>query len=88
MNMATIDNRLVLYEGIHYMLNDDGELYVANIEFTNWRLLIMMVRDKIWHKRLKYVVIVKIIDDIRYMYENIKSMVKYDNRLSNDVICL
>ena len=34
MNMATIDNRLVLYDGIHYMLNDDSELYVTNIEFT------------------------------------------------------
>ena len=48
----------------------------------------MMIRDKIWHKRLKYVVNVKRIDDIRSMYENIKSMVKYDNRLSNNVTCL
>ena len=48
----------------------------------------MMLRDKIWYERLKYVVNVKMSDDIRSMYKNNKSMAKYDSRLSNDVTCL
>ena len=41
-----------------------------------------------WYKLLNYGVRGKIIDVIRSMYENIKSKVKYDNRLSNDFTCL
>ena len=40
------------------------------------------------YKLLNYGVRGKIIDLIRSMYENIKSKVKYDYRLSNDFTCL
>ena len=85
-NMGTIDNIFVLHGVINHMLNENKKLYVAFIDYT--KAFDYVVRENIWYKLLNYGVRGKIIDVIRSMYENIKSKVKYENRLSNDFTCL
>ena len=85
-NMGTIDNIFVLHGVINRMLNENKKLYVAFIDYI--KAFDYVVRENIWYKLLNYGVKGKIIDVIRSMYENIKSKVKYDNRLSNDFTCL
>ena len=77
---------VVLHGVINHMLNENKKLYVAFIDYT--KAFDNVVRENIWYKLLNYGVRGKIIDAIRSMYENIKSKVKYENRLSNDFTCL
>ena len=85
-NMGTIDNIFVLHGVINHMLNENKKLHVAFIDYT--KAFDYVVRENIWYKLLNYGLRGKIIDIIRSMYENIKSKVKYENRLSNDFTCL
>ena len=85
-NSGTVDNIFVLHGVINHMLNENKKLYVAFIDYT--KAFDYVVRENIWYKLLNYRVRGKIIDVIRSMYENIKSKVKYENRLSNDFTCL
>ena len=46
-----------------------------------------MVKDVLWCKLIKSGVRGKLLNVIQAMYNNIKSRVKFDNALSNDVVC-
>ena len=59
--------------------------YVAFIDFT--KAFDYVVRDNLWLKLIKFGVRGKILNVIQSMYGSVKSMVKYNNSLSDDFEC-
>ena len=80
--MSTLDNIFVLNSLISHCVNENKKLYAAFIDFKN--AFDFVVRDVLWYKLIQSGVRGKILDVIQSMYGNIKSKVKYDNKLSND----
>ena len=80
--MSTLDNIFVLNSLISHCVNENKKLYAAFIDFK--KAFDFVVRDVLWYKLIQSEVRGKILDVIQSMYRNIKSKVKYDNKLSND----
>ena len=59
--------------------------YVTFIDFT--KAFDYIIRDKLWLKPLNFGVRGNILNVIQSMYGSVKSMVKYNNSLSNDFAC-
>ena len=80
--MGTIDNIFILHGLIKHFINESKRLYVAFIDFT--KAFDYVVRDNLWLKLIKFGVRGKILNVIQSMYGSVKSMVKYNNSLSDD----
>ena len=83
--MGTIDNIFILRGLIKHFINESKILYVAFIDFT--KAFDYIVRDNLWLKLIKFGVRGKILNVIQSMYDSVKSMVKYNNSLSDDFEC-
>ena len=67
------------------MLNGGKRFYCAFIDFT--KAFDYVVRDILWYKLIKLGVRCQILKVIKSMYENIKSRVKSNNKLSDELTC-
>ena len=83
--MGTIDNIFILHGLIKHFINESKRLYVAFIDFT--KAFDYVVRDSLWLKLIKFGVRGKILNVIQSIYGSVKSMVKYNNSLSDDFEC-
>lgn len=83
--MGTIDNVFVLHGLIKHFINEGKRLYAAFIDFT--KAFDYVVRENLWLKLIKVGVRGKILNIIKSMYTSVKSMVKYDNCLSQEFSC-
>ena len=83
--MGTIDNVFVLHGLIKHVINEGKRLYAAFIDFT--KAFDYVVRENLWLKLIKVGVRGKILNIIKSMYTSVKSMVKYDNCLSQEFSC-
>ena len=83
--MSTVDNIFVLHGLITYMLNGGKQFYCAFIDFS--KAFDYVVRDILWYELVKLGVRGQILKVIKSMYENIKSMVKSNNELSDQFTC-
>ena len=59
--------------------------YVTFIDFT--KVFDYVIRDNLWLKLINFGVRGNILHIIQSMYGSVKSMVKYNNSLSNDFAC-
>ena len=83
--LGTIDNVFVLHGLIKHFINEGKRLYAAFIDFT--KAFDYVVRENLWLKLIKVGVRGKILNIIKSMYTSVKSMVKYDNCLSQEFSC-
>ena len=84
-NMGTVDNIFTLHGLLTHVINQGKKLYCAFVDFT--KAFDYINRDILWHKLIKFGVRGKALNIIRSMYENVKSRVKYKNRLSENFEC-
>ena len=85
-HMCTADNVYVLHGLMTHLLNNNRQLYCSFIDFS--KAFDYVVRDILWFKLIKYGVKGKMLDIIMSMYENIKSRVKLNNKLSQEFSCM
>ena len=78
--MSTANNIFVLHGLITHFLNSNKRLFCSLIDFS--KAFDYEVRDVLWFKLLQFGVRGKMLDIIVSMYENVKSKVKINNRLS------
>ena len=83
--MSTTDNLFVLHGIINHMLNAGKQLYVAFIDFS--KAFDYIVRDILWYKLIKLGVRGKILNVIKSMYQNVRSKVKFDQKVSESFQC-
>ena len=83
--MGTVDTIFILHGLIKRFTNESKRLYVAFIDFI--KAFDYVVRDNLWLKLIKFGVRGKILNVIQSMYGSVKSMVKYNNSLSDDFVC-
>ena len=83
--MSTVDNLFVLHGLINHMLNSGKKLYVALIDFS--KAFDYVVRDILWYKLIKLGVRGKILNVIKSMYQNVRSKVKFDQKISDSFQC-
>lgn len=84
-NMSTVDNIFVLNGLITKAIGNHGKLFCAFIDFS--KAFDYVVRENLWQKLIKSGVRGKMLDVIISMYQNIKSKVKFDNKLSKEFTC-
>ena len=84
-NMGTVDNIFTLHGLLTHVINQGKKLYCAFVDLT--KAFDYINRDILWHKLIKLGIRAKILNIIRSMYENVKSRVKYNNRLSEEFEC-
>ena len=83
--MSTVDNIFVLHGLITHFLNHGKKLYCAFIDYT--KAFDYVVRDNLWFKLVKLGLRGNILDIIKSMYENVKSRVKFCNKIGNEFFC-
>ena len=84
-NMSTVDDVFVLHSLLTHVLNQGQILYCAFIDFT--KAFDYVVRDNLWYKMIKLGIRGKILNIIKSMYSEVKSRVKFDNKLGSEFIC-
>lgn len=84
-NMRTVDNIFALYGLLTHVINQGKKLYCAFVNLA--KAFDYINGDILWHKLIKLMIRGKILNIIRSMYENVKSRVKYNNRLSEEFEC-
>ena len=84
-NMGTSDNIFALHGLITHMLNSKQQLFCAFVDFS--KAFDYVTRENLWSKLIKLGIRGKILNIIRSIYENVKSRVKYMNKLSNSFEC-
>ena len=84
--MCTADNIYVFHGLTTHLLNNNRQLYCSSIDFS--KAFDYVVRDILWFKSTKYGVRGKMLDIIMSMYENIKSRVKLNKKLSQEFSCM
>ncbi|MCG8045176.1 MAG: reverse transcriptase family protein [Candidatus Thiodiazotropha taylori] len=84
-HMGTVDNIFVLSSLIKHFLNNNQFLFCAFIDFS--KAFDYVVRDVVWYKLLKIGVRGKMLDIIKSIYQNVKSKVKHNNKLSSSFTC-
>ena len=62
-------------------------MYAAVIDFTKASDYVLVVRENLWLKLIKTGVRGKMLDVIKSMHKCVKSVVKYDNCLSEEFSC-
>ena len=85
-HMCTADYIYVVHGLMTHLLNNNKQLYCSFIDFS--KAFDYVVRDSLWFKLIKYGVRVKMLDIFMSMYENIKSRVKLNNKLSQEFSCM
>ena len=83
--MSTIDNIFVLHGLISHILNTENKLYCAFIDFT--KAFDYIVRENLWYKLIKLGIREKILTIMKSIYSNVKSRVKFCNKLGNEFPC-
>ena len=83
--MSTVDNIFVLHGLITHFLNHGKKLYCAFIDYI--KAFDYVVRDNLWFKLVKLGLRGNILDIIKSMYENVKSRVKFCNKIRNEFFC-
>ena len=81
--MGTIDKVFVLHGLIRHLINEGKRLFAAFVDFT--KAFNYVVRENLWLKLIKIGVRGKILNVIKSMYSSVKSMVRYDYCLSQNV---
>lgn len=84
-HMSTVDNIFVLHGLITHLLNEGKKLYCGFVDFS--KAFDFVSRDIIWYKLIKLGVRGKMLTIIQSIYENVKSKVKYDTKLSESFDC-
>ena len=84
-DMGTVDNIFVLHGLITHMLNTGKKLYCTFIDFT--KAFDYVVRDNLWYKLITLGIRGKILNIIKSIYANVKSRVKFCNKLGNQFTC-
>ena len=82
--MGTVDNISTLHGLLTHVINQGKKLYCAFVYLT--KAFDYMNIDILWHKLIKIDVRGKALN-IRNMYENAKSRIKYKNRLNENFQC-
>ena len=85
-HMCTTDNIFVMHGLITHSLNNNRKLFCSFIDFS--KAFDYVDRDVLWFKLLQFGVRGKMLDIIVSMYENVKSQVKINNRLSESFSCM
>ncbi len=67
------------------MINKGKKLYCAFVDFS--KAFDYVVRENLWLKLIKLGVRGKMLNIIKSIYENVKSSVKCNNTLSEDLSC-
>ena len=83
--MGTVDNIFVLHGVIKHCLSEGKRLYATFVDFT--KAFDYVVRENLWLKLIKFGVRGRILNVIQSMYKSVKSIVKYNNCLSEDFTC-
>ena len=83
--MGTVDNIFVLHGLITHMLNTGNNLYCAFIDFT--KAFDYVVRENLWFKLITLGLRGKILNIIKSIYSNVRSRVKFCNKLGNEFTC-
>ena len=84
-HMGTTDNIYILNGILTNLLNENKKLYVAFVDFS--KAFDYVVRDILWYKLIKLGVRGNILEVIKSIYQNVKSRLKYDNKLSEPYTC-
>ena len=84
--MGTVDNIFCLHGIINHLLNQGKQLYCAFIDFT--KAFDYIVRENLWYKLIHMGIRGKILNIMKSMYDSVKSMVKFQNNLSDSYNCL
>ena len=83
--MSTVDNIFVLHGLISHILNQGEKLYCAFIDFT--KAFDYVVRDNLWYKLIKLGLRGRILNIVKSMYANVKSKIKFSNKIGNEFFC-
>ena len=84
--MGTTDNIYVLHRMINHMINNGKQLFCTFIDFS--KAFDYISRENLWMKLIKLDKSGKIFNNIKSIYSNVKSRVKYMNQLSDSFECL
>ena len=83
--MSTADNIFILHGLITHLFNEGKQMYGGFVDFS--KAFDFVSRDIIWYKLVKLGVRGKMSTIIQSIYENVKSKVKYDTKLSESFDC-
>ena len=83
--MSTVDNIFVLHGLLTHYLNYGKKLFCAFIDFT--KAFDYIVRDNLWFKLIKLGLRGSILNIVKSMYENVKSRVKFCDKIGNEFFC-
>ena len=78
--MGTTDNIFILYGLISHCINNNEKIFAAFVDFQ--KAFDYIVHDILWFKLVEIGVRV-----IKSIHSNLKSRVKFDNRVSSDFTC-
>ena len=83
--MGTTDNIFILHGLISHCINNNEKLFAAFVDFQ--KAFDYIVHDILWFKLVEIGVPGKMLNVIKSIYSNLKSRVKFDNRVSSDFTC-
>ena len=83
--MGTTDNIFILHGLISHCINNNEKLFAAFVDFQ--KAFDYIVHDILWFKLVEVDVRGKMLNVIKSIYSNLKSRVKFDNRVSSDFTC-
>ena len=83
--MGTTDNIFILHGLISHCINNNEKLFSAFVDFQ--KAFDYIVHDILWFKLVEIGVRGKMLNVIKSIYSNLKSRVKFDNRVSSDFTC-
>ena len=80
--MSTTDNIFVLHCLISHILNQGSKLYCAFVDYS--KDFDYIDRENLWYNMVKYGLRGKILNIIISMYSEVKSRVKFNNKIGNE----
>ena len=83
--ICTVDNIFVLHGVVKHCISECKRLYATFVDFT--KAFDYVVRENLWLKLIKFWVGHRILNVIKSMYQSVKSIVNYNNCLSEDFTC-
>ena len=81
--MGTTDN-IFLHGLINHMINNGKKMFCCFVDFS--KAFDYIERYTLWTKLIKFGIRGKILTVIKSMYDDIRTRVKFDNMLSNDLL--
>lgn len=82
--MSTVDCVFILNSIVSSVLNKGEKLYTAFIDFQ--KAFDRIPRSELWLKLLKNGVSNKFVKIVKLMYEEVKSRIRFDSRISDQII--